>query len=127
MIEALVAALIITAGLAPLLWRIYVRSKWLPARGTVIDVEQIMAESVHGWRPTIEFVANNRRQRFLGGYAQLGGRPSRYKPGDAVDILYNPTNPSRAIIRAWTPYILGTAFAETFAVTFVINQVPLHF
>ena len=127
MIEALVAVLVITAGFSPLLWRTYIWSKWVPARGCVVVVEPIMAEGVWGWRPTIEFVANNRRHRFLASYAQLGGRPSRYKPGDTVDILYNSANPSRAIIRAWKPYLLGAGFTLAFAIIFVINQVPLGF
>ena len=47
---------------------------------------------------------------------QWGGSNPKYALGDSVDILYNPRNPSRAIINSWMPYVVLTIFTLFFAV-----------
>jgi hypothetical protein len=125
MLEALIANLILIAGLSPLLWRFYAGRKWVAARGTVTDLKTSIGESSWVLEPTIEFMAGARRQAFVGCFA-----PGcfKYKIGEVVDVLYNPAKPSRVIVRAWMSYVLMAAVTEVSAfVVLLIIWAPLHF
>jgi hypothetical protein len=74
------------------------------ARGTIVDCKEYRHSTRTSFRLMVEFEANQQRIRF----EDWLGRSDRRATGEPVSVLYDPANPSHAIIdRAilnWLPW-----------------------
>lgn len=111
---ALCAVLLVAAS--PLLRRFYVARFWTHTRGIVIRLDGAInfnpgpGGGTWVWAPVIEYDANGQRLTSKISYWQRFNAKSKYAVGDAVDILYDPRNPSRVMLDSWTTHIFLTIF-----------------
>lgn len=107
---------IVFVALSPLLWRFYMDRFWVHGRGTVIRLDGSInfnpgpGGGTWVWAPIIEYQAGEQRLSSKISYWQRFNAKSKYAVGDAVDILYDPRNPSRVTLDSWTTYIFLTIF-----------------
>jgi Protein of unknown function (DUF3592) len=99
--------------LSPLLRRLYIERFWIHGRGTVIRLEGGLSTNPSAagswvWAPVIEYHASGQRFSSKVSYWQRFNAKPKYSVGDAVDILYDPRNPSRVMLDSWTPYVVLT-------------------
>src|SRR5215470_9181659 len=115
MADLIVRCAIIIAALSPIWRRLYIKHFWVGGRATVIQVnrELVQGGEASGWVrvPTIEYYADGQRWAFPMSYWQraagfFGGPDSKYRVGDQVDILYNPSKPWRCALDRWLHWIL---------------------
>jgi uncharacterized protein DUF3592 len=101
--------------LSPLLRRLYLERFWIHGRGTVIRLDGAISTNPNAagtwvWTPIIEYDAEGQRFSSKVSYWQRFNARSKYSPGDKVDILYDPQNPSRVMLDSWTGHIIFTIF-----------------
>lgn len=119
MVSGLIIALILVAGLSPLLWRFYLQQSWSLTRGKVTVNTERWSRGGHCWDPSVEFFAQGEQHVFVANIWQIHGASPRYKVGETVDVLYSPANPSRAIIGVWSDYVISTAIIEIIALLLI--------
>ena len=101
-------------ALSPLLWRFYMDRFWVHGRGTIIRLDGGInfnpgpGGGTWVWAPIIEYQAGGQTLSSKISYWQRFNAKSKYAVGDAVDILYDPRNPSRVTLDSWTTYIFLT-------------------
>ena len=109
------------------LWGVYagytswgLQNEGVTTTGTVIRLEE--SNSSEGgccvYSPVIEFNANGRAHSFEGDNASY---PPAYEVGDVVNVIYDPSDPSRAQIDKWSerwlfPIIIIPAMIFTAAI-----------
>lgn len=87
------------------------------ADGRVTDLERSRSSSGSGttYRPVVEFTAaTGKRIEFV---SSVGSSPPSHRVGEAVKVLYNPTNPQRARIKSFFQLWFG------FLIVFVMGLV----
>ncbi|MEO8089185.1 MAG: DUF3592 domain-containing protein [Gemmatimonadales bacterium] len=91
------------------------------ADGRVTDLERARSNSSSGssttYRPVVEFItATGKRIEFV---SSVGSSPPSHRVGEAVKVLYNPTNPQSARIKSffqlWFGFLIVFALGLVFA------------
>ena len=110
---------IVIVVLSPLLRRLYIERFWTHGRGTVIRLDGAISTNPHAagtwvWAPVIEYYAAGQQYNSKVSYWQRFNAKSKFSVGDKVDILYDPRNPTRVMLDAWTGHIVLTVLIGAF-------------
>ena len=98
----------------------YFNLKAKKADGVVVEIQEHSrtkkGRKKTSFRPVIEFKSSDgAAHRFV---SKVGTNPSAYDPGDAVIVLYNPENPSEALVDGLLSKYLGSGIFSFFGIFF---------
>jgi Protein of unknown function (DUF3592) len=119
---------IVLVAVSPLLWRFYIERFWVHGRGTVIRLDGGISTNPDTgggtwvWTPIIEYHAAGQRFSSTMSYMHRINAKSKYSVGDEVEILYNPREPSRVIMRnSWAPYVILPVITGSWMISTIVH------
>ena len=96
-----------------------VEDTWAPADGTIVGL--VRSDDGDSYAPVVEFVASDGVVRRF--EHSVFGTSARY--GESVDVLYDPADPDRAVIRSTAGFWVGPILFGIAGVTALLASIVL--